>query len=231
MKVHETARLNMVDSQLRPNRVTDERVLAAFGRIRRELFVPEPLRGIAYIDEDLPLGGGRYLMEPLVAARLLQAAQLKRTEIALVVGAGSGYEAAVMAMLGKGVIALEEDLDLARRARAALVEHGIATVSVVEGPLRQGWRPRAPYDVILFGGAIAEVPDEIADQLAEGGRLLAVIRPEGGGIGVPARSPIAPGWGRALLLVRTGGAFGRRVLFDAATPLLPGFAPRPAFVF
>jgi protein-L-isoaspartate(D-aspartate) O-methyltransferase len=217
MNVYETARLNMIENQLRPNRVTDERVLAAFDRIRRELFVPEALRGIAYIDEDLPLGGGRFMMEPLVAARLLQAAALQRTEVALVVGAGSGYEAAVMALLGRGVVALEEDLELARRARAALVEHGIAAVSVVEGPLRQGWRARAPYDVILFGGAIAEVPAEIADQLAAGGRLLAVIRREGG-------------VGRALLMTRRGGVFGQRLLFDAATPVLPGFTAKPAFV-
>ena len=144
MNVHETARLNMIETQLRPNKVTDERVLAAFDRIRRELFVPEALRGIAYIDEDLPLGGGRFIMEPLVAARLLQAAALERTEAALVVGAGSGYEAAVMALLGRGVVALEEDLDLARQARAALVEQGIAAVSVVEGKLRDGGRPRIP---------------------------------------------------------------------------------------
>jgi protein-L-isoaspartate(D-aspartate) O-methyltransferase len=218
MSVHETARLNMIESQLRPNKVTDERVLAAFDRIRRELFVPESLRSVAYLDEDLPLGGGRYVMEPLVAARLLQAAALERTEVALVVGAGSGYEAAVMAMLGRGVIALEADPELARRAHDALVEHGIATVNVVEGPLSQGWRPRAPYDAILFGGAIAEVPADIADQLAEGGRLLAVLKP-GGGVG------------RALLMTRIGGVFGRRFLFDAATPLLPGFAPKPDFVF
>ena len=217
MSVHETARLNMVENQLRPNKVTDERVLAAFDRIRRELFVPETLRGIAYIDEDLPLGGGRFMMEPVVAARLLQAAALERTETALVIGAGSGYEAAVMAVLGRGIVALEEDLELARHARAALVEHGIAAVSVVEGPLRQGWRARAPYDVILFGGAIAEAPAEIADQLADGGRLLAVIRPEGG-------------VGRALLMTRSSGVFGRRFLFDAATPVLPGFAAKPAFV-
>jgi protein-L-isoaspartate(D-aspartate) O-methyltransferase len=218
MSAHDIARLNMVEHQLRPNKVTDERVLAAFDRIRRELFVPESLRRVAYLDEDLPLGGGRYVMEPLIVARLLQAAALERTETALVVGAGSGYEAAVMAMLGRGVIALEEDPELARRAHAALVEHGIATVNVVEGPLRQGWRSRAPYDVILFGGAIAEVPAEIADQLAEGGRFLAVLKPENG-------------VGRALLMTRIGGVFGRRFLFDAATPLLPGLAPRPAFVF
>jgi protein-L-isoaspartate(D-aspartate) O-methyltransferase len=218
MSMYETARLNMIEHQLRPNKVTDERVLAAFNGIRRELFVPEKLRGIAYIDEDLPLGGGRYMMEPLVAARLIQAAALGRAEMALVVGAGSGYEAAVMAMLGRAVVALEQDPQLARRARAALVEHGLAAVSVVEGPLREGWRPRAPYDVILFGGAIAEVPADIKEQLAEGGRLVAVIKPED-----------APG--RAVLMMRTNGLFGRRLLFDAATPLLPGFAPEPAFVF
>ena len=218
MSVHETARFHMIESQLRPNKVIDERVLAAFERIRRELFAPEALRAAAYIDEDLPLGGGRAMMEPMVAARLLQAAAPARTDVALVVGAGSGYEAAVMAMLAKSVVALEEDLDLARRARAALVEHGIATVEVVEGPLREGWRPRAPYEVILFGGAITEVPAAIKGQLADGGRLLAVIRPEGG-------------IGRAVLMTRTGGVFGQRALFDAAIPPLPGFAAKPLFVF
>lgn len=227
----ETARFNMIESQLRPNRIVDERVLAAFARIRRELFAPAGLRAAAYIDEDLPLGGGRAMMEPRVVARLLQAAAPQRTETALVIGAGSGYEAAVTAMLAKGVTALEEDLDLARQARAALVEHGIAAVEVVEGPLREGWRPRAPYDVILFGGAVAEVPTAIRGQLAEGGRLAAVVRSADGLVGIPARSEIAWGWGRAVLVTRAGGAFGQRSLFDAAVPLLPGFAPKPRFVF
>ena len=221
----ETARFHMVDSQLRPNKVTDERVLAAFERIRRELFAPEALRAIAYVDEDVPLGGGRAMMEPMVAARLLQAAALERTDLALVVGAGSGYEAAVTAMLARNVVALEEDPDLARRARAALVEHGIATVEVVEGPLHEGWRIRAPYDAILFGGAITEVPAAIRGQLADGGRLLAVIRCDGGPAG-----GLGGGIGRAVLLTRIGGAFGQRPLFDAAIPLLPGFAAKPAFV-
>lgn len=226
MSAHEVARFHMIESQLRPNKVVDERVLAAFARIRRELFAPEPLRASAYIDEDLPLGGGRAMMEPRVVARLVQAGAPRRTETALVVGAGSGYEAAVLAMLVKSVVALEEDPELARRARAALVEHAIATVEVAEGPLREGWRARAPYDVILFGGAIAEVPAAITGQLAEGGRLLAVMRPagspEGGGGG---------GLGRAVVMTRIGGACGQRPLFDAAIPLLPGFAARPLFVF
>ena len=218
MTVLDAARTHMIESQIRPNKVTDERVLGAFARIRRELFVPEHLRQVAYIDEDLPLGGGRYLMEPRVAARLLQVAKVERTDTALIVGAGIGYEAALVSCLARNVVALEEDPELARRARAALVDHGIAAVSVVEGPAPQGYRPRVPYDVILFGGAVAEVPSEIASQLAEEGRLLAIVKP-GNGVG------------RATLTTRTGGVLARRVIFDAATPLLPGFLPKPAFVF
>ena len=218
MSVYETARINMIESQLRPNRVTDERWIGAFERIRRELFVPEHLRGVAYLDEDLPLGGGRYLMEPMVVARLTQAAAVASKEIALVVGAGVGYEAALISMLGRLVIALEDNAELARIGRAALVEHRIAAVNYVEEPLAQGHRPRAPYDVILFAGAIAEVSDEIVAQLGEGGRMLAVIRGE-------------TGPGRATLITRTGGVLAHRVIFDAATPLLPGFRPKPAFVF
>jgi protein-L-isoaspartate(D-aspartate) O-methyltransferase len=218
MNSFDAARIRMIESQLRPNKVADEQVLRAFASIRRELFVPEHLRRVAYIDEDLPLGGGRYLMEPMVAARLLQAAEVVPTDTALVVGAGSGYEAAITGALARNVVALEEDPDLSRRARAALVDHAIAVVNVVEGPLRDGYRARAPYDVILFGGAIVEVPTEIASQLTEGGRLLAVVRPENA-------------VGRATLTTRTGGVLARRVIFDAATPVLPGFSPKPAFVF
>jgi protein-L-isoaspartate(D-aspartate) O-methyltransferase len=212
------ARAHMIESQLRPNKVIDARVLDAFGGIRRELFVPDHLRVVAYIDEDLPLGGGRYLMEPMVVARLLQAAQIERTDRVMIIGAGTGYEAALAAALARSVIALEEDPELARRVRAALVEHSIASVSVVEGPLPQGYRPRSPYDVVLFCGAVADVPSEIDTQLAEGGRVLAVVKS-------------ANGIGRATLWARTGGVMARRVLFDAATPLLPGFSPKPAFAF
>jgi len=218
MALFENARIHMIESQLRPNKVVDDRVLRAFASTRRELFVPEHLRQVAYIDEDLPLGGGRYLMEPRVAARLIQAAEVGPTDIALVVGAGTGYEAALIAGLTRNVVALEEDPDLARRARAALVEHAIAAVSVVEGPLHEGYRPRAPFDVILFGGAVAEVSTEIASQLADGGRLLAVVRP-GNAVG------------RAILATRTGGVLARRAIFDASSPILPSFLPKPAFVF
>jgi protein-L-isoaspartate(D-aspartate) O-methyltransferase len=218
MTGYAAARANMIERQLRPNTVTDERVIAAFGHIRREVFVPEKLRGIAYADDDLPLGGGRYLMAPMVAARLLQALDIARGDAALVVGAGVGYEAALIASLGRSVVAVEENDSLARLGRAALVEHRIATVKFVEGPAMQGSRARSAYDAILFAGGVAEIPAEIATQLAEGGRLAAVVKP-------------GDGPGRATLATRTGGILAHRVMFDAATPLLPGYARKPAFVF
>jgi protein-L-isoaspartate(D-aspartate) O-methyltransferase len=212
------ARHNMVDSQLRANKVHDERVLDAFLRLRRELFVPPGLRGVAYIDEDLPVAPGRYLMEPMVAARLLQALAVQPKDTALVVGAGVGYEAAALGLLARAVIALEEDPELARLGRSALVDHRIASVTYVEAPLAGGHRARAPYDVILFGGAVAAVPDEISAQLGEGGRMAVVVRPPGS-------------VGRAVLITRAGAILAQRVIFDAATPLLPGFAAEPGFVF
>jgi protein-L-isoaspartate(D-aspartate) O-methyltransferase len=218
MSVYEAARVNMIESQIRPNKVTDERLIGAFERIHRELFVPEHLRGVAYVDEDLPLGGGRYVMEPMVVGRLLQAAAVAAKDTAMVVGAGVGYEAALLSVLARVVVAVEDNAELARIGRGALVEHRIASVQYVEEPPQQGHRARSPYDVILFAGAVAEIPDEIAAQLGEGGRMLAVIRS-------------GAGMGRATLTSRTGGLLAHRVIFDAATPLLPGFRPKPAFVF
>jgi protein-L-isoaspartate(D-aspartate) O-methyltransferase len=218
MSGYEAARANMIEGQLRPNTVTDERVTNAFGALRRELFVPEKLHGVAYADTDLPLGGGRYLMAPMVAARLVQALEIGRGDTALVVGAGVGYEAAVIAQLARSVVALEDDAELARLGRAALVEHRIATVKYVEEAVGRGSRARAVYDAILFAGAVAAIPPGIAAQLAENGRLAAVVRP-------------AEGVGRATLATRTGGILAHRVIFDAATPLLPGFAGKLAFVF
>jgi protein-L-isoaspartate(D-aspartate) O-methyltransferase len=212
------ARAHMIESQLRPNKVMDNRVLGAFATVRRELFVPGHLQALAYIDEDIPVGSGRHLMAPMVAARLIQAAGPRPLESALVVGAGTGYEAAVLSRLVRSVTALETDAELARWAHDAMVEEKIATVSVVEGPLRAGYRARAPYDVILFGGAVAGVPDEILSQLAGDGRLVAVVKPDAGAVG------------RATIAMRTGAVIARRVIFDAAIALLPGFEPKPAFV-
>ncbi len=212
------ARLNMVESQLRTNKVTDLRLLDAFENLPRELFVPEPLRGIAYVDQDVTLGRGRFVMEPRVLARLLQAAQPGPEDMALDLGCGSGYATAILSRLVATVVALEDDAALAAAANRTLSELEIDNAVVVEGRLAEGYPKQAPYNVILLGGAVAEIPAAIADQLAEGGRLVAVVS-------------AGPGLGRATLMRRDGGVISSRVLYDAALPMLPGFEAQPGFVF
>ena len=211
------ARRNMVERQVRTNKVTDEAVLEALGQVPRELFVPEGLRSVAYIDEDVPLGRGRYLIEPMVFARLLQAAELQPTDLVLDLGCGSGYSTAVLSHLVNMVVALDCDRALARLTSGALAELSIDNAVVVEGPLEQGWLAQAPYNVIVLGGAAERVPEPILGQLAEGGRL----------VGVEMRD----GVGRAALYVRHRGVVSGRPLFDAATPMLPGMAAEHSFVF
>ena len=208
----------MVESQLRTNKVTDLRVLDAFETVPRELFVPEPLRGIAYVDEDVALGSGRFVMEPRVLARLLQAAQPGPEDMALDLGCGSGYATAILSRLVATVVALEVDAALAEAANRTLDKLEIDNAVVVEGRLAEGYPKQAPYNVILLGGAVAEIPAAIADQLAEDGRLVTVVS-------------AGPGLGRATLMRRDGGVISSRVLYDASLPVLPGFEAAPGFVF
>lgn len=218
MTDYAAARLNMVESQVRPNRVTDLRLISAMMELPRERFVPEAQRGVAYVDEDLPLGGGRFLMEPMVLARLAQVTRVQPGDIVLEVGAATGYDAAVLARSAQRVVALESDSALLRRASDTLGALGIDNVTLVSGALAEGCAQHAPYDVILFGGAVEHVPARIADQLADGGRLVAVIAPPG--------EP-----GRATLFTKIAGALSHRVVFDAGSRLLPGFQLEPGFAF
>ncbi|MCZ6719919.1 MAG: protein-L-isoaspartate O-methyltransferase [Alphaproteobacteria bacterium] len=211
-------RHNMVESQLRTNEVAEPRLIDAIEQTPRELFVPERYKGVAYVDEDLEIAPGRYLMEPMVLARLLQAAALSPDDVVLDVGCGTGYGAALLGRLAGSVVALESDHALAQRADALLSELGVDNVAVIETELRRGYPKQAPYDVILFEGSIPEIEAAITDQLSEGGRLLAVRRPPGE-------------VGRATLALRAHGGVSRRALFDAAVPPLPGFEPGRAFVF
>lgn len=215
---YELARRNMVDGQLRPNQVTDVPVIEAIRGIPRERFVPKALAGIAYVDEDLPIGNGRYLMEPRVFGRLVQAAAVQPDDVVLVVGCASGYAAVVLAHLASTVVALESDPELIEGANGLLADLGVDNVAVVEGPLPDGYGRQAPYDAIFLDGAVEAIPEAITRQLAEGGRLVGVVWPEG-------RS------GRARLMRRIGGVLGSRDLFDAAVPFLPGLQPKRRFVF
>lgn len=223
----EDARQKMVDGQVRPNKVTDPRIVSAMRFLPRERFLPPQLAPLAYVDEDVPLGQGRVLMEPMVLARLVQAARPVPGDRALVVGAGTGYGAAVLAFCGARVTALEEDESLtaiARRTLAELVADLPTPVRVVSGPLAEGWTDGGPWDVILIEGAVAELPPVIGGQLRrDGGRLATVLRsPRGICHGVLAE-PVALGGGESVLRAAPE--------FDCATPLLPQLMPKPGFVF
>jgi protein-L-isoaspartate(D-aspartate) O-methyltransferase len=213
------ARRNMVEGQLRPNRVTNAGLLAVLADLPRERFLPEALRSVAYADDDVPLGNGRYMMEPMVLARLIQVLQPQAEDKAMVVAAGRGYGVAILARLAKSVTAVETDASMAAAARQTLADLGLAAVELVVGQAEQGAAAGAPYDVILIEGAVREVPKAISDQLAEGGRLATVIADPSGALGV------------AHLYVKQGGVVSGRPLFDAGSPPLPGFAPPARFTF
>ncbi len=214
---YERRRNAMVDSQILTNKVTDPLLEAALRAVPREAFAPKALRPVAYLDEDLEVGPGRYLMEPMVFARLLQALEITPDDVVLDVASGAGYGAAVMARLASTVVALDAEGELSARAGQTLDELGIDNVVVVTGDVTAGLPEQGPYSVIVFNGAVAEVPQAYLDQLADGGRLAAVVRD--GGIG------------RARLYTRRGETVGARDLFDAQIPLLPEFRPKEAFVF
>jgi protein-L-isoaspartate(D-aspartate) O-methyltransferase len=213
------ARRRMVDGQLRPNRVTDPRLLDAMRTLPREAFLPPALRSRAYLDEDVPLPGGRALMEPMVLARMVQLAAARPDDRALVVCAGLGYGAAVLARMGARVVALEDDPALRALAQAAFPACGLSpgAVRLESGPPAEGFPAAAPYDVILIEGEVPEVPEALPAQLAEGGRLVAA---QGDATG-----------GRAVLGRRLGGTFTTTPAFDCAVAALPAFAPAPGFVF
>ncbi len=212
------ARMNMVDRQIRANGVQDAAVIRAMAEIPREAFLPKPQRGLAYVDETLDLGGGRWLMAPLALARLLQAGAITPTDVALVVGDSCGYVAAVTARLASFVVALDRDAETAQRAAPLLSDLAVGNVGLVHGPLAAGHRANAPYDVVVLAGAVGAIPAELGRQLGNGGRLVGVVA---------AR----PGLGKGTVMVRAGDTWGQRELFDANTPVLPGLEAAPGFVF
>ncbi len=212
------ARLRMVDGQIRPNRVTELRLLEALRSVPREAFVPAAAASRAYADEEVPLPGGRALMQPMLLARLLQLAAVRPDERVLVVCAGSGYGAALVARLGARVVALEADAGLRALATKALAGLGVGSLRIEAGDPTQGYAAAAPFDVILVEGAIPAVPESLSAQLAEGGRLVAVLA-EGRGQGV------------AMLGRRQGGNLTLTAEFDATVAALPAFQPAPGFVF
>jgi protein-L-isoaspartate(D-aspartate) O-methyltransferase len=216
------ARQKMVDGQVRTNDVTDRRILDSMLDLPRENFVPDDKRALAYLDLDLDVSAGgaakRFLIKPMLTAKLLQAAEILQTDSVLIVGAATGYAAAVTAPLAGRVTAIESDSALVAKGRDILGRLGLdGKVTYRTAAAAVGDPAGAPYDVIILNGATEIVPEQLYGQLRDGGRLLGVF--------AMTRPP------RAMIVRRSHGDFGTRPLFDAAAPLLPGLERAPDFVF
>ncbi len=216
-----TARQKMVDGQVRTNDVTDTRILDAMLALPRELFVPEGRRALAYLDQDLDVSesgaAGRYMIKAQTLAKLLQAAEIRPTDNVLVVGSATGYAAALASRLAAKVTATESDSVLVAKGKEVLGQLGLANVAFEAATPADGHPANAPYDVIVLNGATEVAPEQLFEQLAEGGRLVGVFA---------ATRPA-----RAAIVTKSHGDLGHRPLFDAAAPVLPGMERVPSFVF
>ena len=208
-------RNRMVDNQLRTTDVTNHAVLSAFLSVPREIFVPAAKQELSYLDTDVDLGNGRYVMEPSPLAKLIQLAEIKTSDVVLVIGTGTGYGAAIVGQLAKSVIAIEEDAGLAAEAGRTLAAVGARNVEVMTGELIGGAKSKAPFDVIIIEGAVDTVPESLAAQLAEGGRLVAVE-----GVNLT---------GVARVHVKSGNSVSARRGFNLAIKPLAAFRAVPAF--
>ncbi len=214
------ARKHMVDSQVRPNDVTNPRLQQAMNTIPRELFVPTNRRALAYVDRDVPLFDGRWLLKARDMAKLIHAANIQEGDLVLDVGCGFGYSSAVMASLAGMVVGVEEDEDVCAKASENFSTLGIDNAVMVNEPLPQGCPKQGPYDVIIIEGAVEENLDTLLGQLKpDVGRLVTIVMDR---------------WdlGHATLFTRSGESFGRRMLFESRPAgVLPGFNRSEGFVF
>ncbi len=224
MSEYQIQRANMVDSQLRTNQVTDHRILRSMLNIPREKFVPETKQDLAYMDQDILVdrdqeGTDRYMMSPMVIARLAQLAGIDDKDMVLIIGCTSGYVAALLASLASSVICLETDDRLAEAASIRLEKLGCDNVATVSGRLEEGYSKEGPYDVIMFNGSVELIPQRLFDQLKDNGRLVAVQLTQGS-------------VGKAHLYRKIGENIGEnRISFDASAHPLPGFKREQPFVF
>lgn len=207
-------RTMMVDTQVRPNDVTKFPIIEAMLAIPREQFVPAPRREAAYIGENLDIAPGRVMLEPRTLAKLLDALDVTSGDLVLDIGCGLGYSAAVIGRMAEAVVVLEEE-GLAAQAEAALAQLGADNVAVVAGPLAGGAAKHGPYDVIIIEGAAEQVPQAILDQLKEGGRIGCLFMEKALGVARIGR--------------KIDGQVTWRYAFNAAAPVLPGFAAEKEF--
>lgn len=217
MQDYAAAREAMVDRQVRPSDVTRYGIVDAMLRIPRERFVPSPKRNIAYAGEAVEIAPDRWLLDPRVFAKMVDFAEIEPEDAVLDIGCGLGYSSAVLSCLCRAVIAVENDETMAGTAEDTLRDIGADNVAVLTGPLNEGAPSEAPFNVIIVEGGIAAPPRALFDQLAEDGRLVAIW--------------VEGSMGRAQVSVKSGGSISTRWAFDAAAPVLPGFAAEPSFAF
>jgi len=203
------ARTNMVKGQIAPNKIVDSKLLEVLGEMPRHLFVPESLKNIAYSDEILAINDNRYIMPPMVFARMLQIADVKSDDTALVVACGGGYSSAVLAKICKKVTSLDSDPEMATKANYMIKKLDIGNAIILNEKLSEGHKDGAPYDVIFINGAIDKIPHQLLEQLAEGGRLVTAINE---GI-----------CGRVFLFTKTDGVIAKEEVFDANLPTIADF--------
>ena len=215
----EALRKAMVDSQIRPNKVIDDRVIAAFMSVPRERFVSKNMQNLAYIDEDIHLSGGRFIVEAMVMARIIQTLALDASQSVMLIGAGTGYTAALLSSLVESVIAIETRAQMVEKAQQAVTALDIGNVAVIKARLQDGFASEAPYDAIIIEGAVEQMPQSLLDQLADSGRLAAIWRPDGTQAG------------EACIWHKTADAVTRTALFTAQVPVLDEFRAKPKFSF
>ncbi|MEO1017698.1 MAG: protein-L-isoaspartate O-methyltransferase [Pseudomonadota bacterium] len=217
MSDYELARKNMVQNQLRTSEIEDARLITAMGAVPRERFLPKALRGVAYNDEDIALPDGRFLIEPLALAKMLQAGAPQADEVGMVIGCQTGYAAAVLAQMMTTVFLMLSDQERADVIEGPLNELSSDNVVIQVEAEQVGFPQQSPFDFILLGGGVDAVPETLLDQLGDGGRLACIMR-EGH-------------VGRVTIFQKVGTAIGQRTPFDAHTPRMMRLAPEPAFQF
>ncbi|MDJ1007890.1 MAG: protein-L-isoaspartate O-methyltransferase [Paracoccaceae bacterium] len=215
MADYQTLRTTMVDTQIRPSDVTRFPVIDAFLKVPRELFVPASRRDAAYAGENIEIGEGRVVLDPRTLAKMIELLDVEPHELVLDIGTGFGYSAAILSHLAEAVVAVEDDATFRSEAEAALAEAEALNVAVVEGALAEGAPMHGPYDAIILQGAVETLPDAIADQLKDDGRIVALFQE--GRLGV------------CRIGLKSGGAISWRHGFNAGAPVLPSFEARRAF--
>lgn len=213
------ARKNMVDCQIHPSGVVSPDILNAFGDIPRENFAPANVQGVAYMDESLPVAAGRYLLEPITHARMVQAVTPTISDRVLDIGGATGYSAAILGKLAGEVIALEHDAALLKAADSLWQSLGLSNIIPAHGQLAAGSVRHEPFDLIFMNGSVQKVPAALIDQLSDGGRLITIIRAKGAQVG------------EVTLYKKAGQSCTSMSLFESGCPYLPGFEPKTAFSF